>query len=101
MRDLVDQMGGGHGRPPRDFDNEVESVKSCDLDLVLHWETNDAFKFSETGEEARAIWLPKRYLQTRPVGKSVAAIKRDGQRAVLPVLTVTLPIWLAKDKGLI
>jgi len=51
-------------------------------------ETANAILVSETGEKDDAVWLPK----------SQCEIENDGHANFI---TVTLPQWLAKDKGLI
>lgn len=74
-----------------------------ELDLVLHYDNSarGAILVSETGEESSAVWLAKSQIQVNRSGKKVPAVKRDGQREVLPVITVSIPEWLAKSKGLI
>jgi hypothetical protein len=72
-----------------------------DLDLVLHAETEKAILVSPDGTEARAAWLPKSRVEIYRGGLNANAIKRSGQRVVLPVITVTVPEGLAKEKGLI
>lgn len=82
-----------------------------DLTLVLHAETERAVRVSDTGEDARAVWLPKSQIEIVPVtspssavrgdvAKTVTAEGRGRQLSRLPVVTVTLPEWLAIDKGL-
>lgn len=100
MRDLVDQMGGGKGYPPRD-DDDVEDIRYVGLELVQHYDTGSALLLSETGEEPKAVWIPRSQVRIQPHDKSVAGFKKDGQRVVLPIVTVTMPEWLAKRKGLI
>ena len=51
-------------------------------------ETDKAILVSETGEKENAVWLPK----------SQVEIENDGHANFV---TVTLPQWLAKDKGFI
>ncbi len=101
IRDLVDIM---KGNTADDFSGDreiVEKVKLHDLDMVLHYDTGKAVLVSDTGEEKRAVWLPKSQIELTRKDKQSNAIKSDGQRVVLPVVTVTVPLWLAKDKGLI
>lgn len=100
MRDLVDIMGGGRGRPPVDDDRATKS-DLLDFEMVLHYDTGKAVLVSDTGEEKRAVWLPRQFIEVNRDGKTSPAVKKDGQRTVLPVITVTCPQWLAKDKGLI
>lgn len=105
-RDLVDIMGGSRGRAPErigadDSEQVAERVDLCDLDMVLHYETADAIRVSDTGEDSRAIWLPKRHVEFHREGKQSDAVRNDGQRTVLPVVNVTMPEWLAKDRGLV
>lgn len=94
-----------------------------DLTMVLHAETARAVRVSDTGEDARAVWLPKSQVEiilaTSPrtaldgdvasgvrdaaglkAVKTVTAEGRGRQLSRLPVVTVTLPEWLAIDKGL-
>lgn len=104
MRDLVDQMGGGRGREPSPLNDDHGSHKSAklhDFEMVLHYDTGKAVLVSETGEEARAVWLPKSQIEIHREGKSGDAVKKDGQVVVLPIIAVVVPEWLAKEKGLI
>lgn len=100
MKDLVDIMCGGRGYMPRD-DDRVTKSDLLDFEMVLHHDTGKAVLVSDTGEERRAVWLPRQHIEVYRDGKDSPAVKRDGQRSVLPVVTVTVPQWLAKDKGLI
>lgn len=59
-----------------------------DIAAVRHAETDKAILVSETGEKDDAVWLPK----------SQVEIENDGHKNFI---TVTMPEWLAKDKGLI
>ena len=59
-----------------------------DVSAQLHRETDKAVLISDDGERDNAIWLPKSQIEfTLPDRKGVT--------------TITLPEWLAKDKGLI
>ncbi len=101
-RDLVDIMGGGHGfAPKRIGDEETQPGKYYDLEVVLHHDTGRAILISETGEETTSVFLPKHLCEIHPVGKHVPAIRRSGERVILPVFTITIPEWLAAEKGLI
>ena len=64
------------------------SREPIDLTLHLHHETPMAILVSETGDEKRAVWLPK--------SKCDIEGKRDSD-----IITVTLPEWLALKEGLI
>jgi hypothetical protein len=57
-----------------------------DIAVVRHAETEKAILISDTGDKKDAVWVPK----------SQVEIEDDGQ-----TITVTMPEWLAKDKGLI
>lgn len=56
-----------------------------DLTLILHAETEKALKVSETGEDKEAQWLPKSQIEFSHKGAGV--------------VEVTLPEWLASEKG--
>jgi hypothetical protein len=66
-------------------------MKSDLIDIVgfQQAETDKAILFSETDEKKKGVWLPKSQIE----------IYRDKHEAYF--VTVTLPEWLAKDKGLI
>lgn len=59
-----------------------------DLTMQLHAETAFAVLVSDDGENDNAVWLPKSQIE----------IDMAEDRGIA---TVTLPEWLAKDKGLI
>lgn len=58
-----------------------------DLTMHLHAATERAIRVSDTGEEEKAVWLPL---------SQVEVLKRPGG-----IVVVTLPEWLAHEKGLI
>lgn len=59
-----------------------------DLTMHIHHETDAAIRASDTGEDKDAVWLPKSQIE----------IERKGSG---PTAVITLPEWLAMDKGLI
>lgn len=71
-----------------------------DLTVALHHATDKAVLVSETGEESKAKWLPKSKVEIEETGKRLQGVNRRGQIQDFPVVTVTLPEWLALDKGL-
>lgn len=89
-------------RPPRKG-GSIGRNELIPFEMVLHYDNpvRDAIQVSDTGEESRAVWLPRSQIQMNPSGKKVPAVKRDGQHTILPVVTVAMPEWLAKEKGLI
>lgn len=60
-----------------------------DIAGCLHRETEKAILFSDTADVKDAKWIPK----------SQCEFVRDGGQERF--ITVTLPEWMAKDKGLI
>lgn len=58
-----------------------------DITVALHHETDKAVLVSNDGDREKAIWLPKSQIEVE---------HKQGN-----VVVVTLPEWLAKDKGLI
>jgi hypothetical protein len=82
-------------------ENRATKSDLLDFEMVLHHDTGKAVLVSDTGKEMRAVWIPKQFIEIHKDGKSSQATRTDGQHAVLPVVTITCPQWLAKDKGLI
>jgi hypothetical protein len=84
-------------------------VNGIDLDMVLHHETQTdheklgAVLVSDDGTEARAVWLPKKSIEIQRSHSNDTArgTRRSGQIVRLPVITVTVPERLAREKGLI
>lgn len=58
-----------------------------DIDGFLHVETDMAILFSEDGDKDSAVWLPKSQIEYSEKGRGRCE--------------VTLPEWLAVDKGLL
>lgn len=58
-----------------------------DLTMQLHAETAKAIRVSDDGDDKKAVWLPL----------SQVEIERKAKGIVI----VTLPEWLAIDKGLV
>lgn len=64
-------------------------AKLTDVTMTLHVETQAAILVSDDGDKEKAVWLPKSQVEyTEPKGKG-------------NITEVTLPEWLAKEKGLI
>lgn len=99
-RDLFDIMDDRRDGLSTEDDRAPKS-DLLDFEMVLHHDTGKAVLVSDTGEEKRAVWIPKQFIEIHKDGKSSQATRNDGQHAVLPVVTITCPQWLAKDKGLI
>lgn len=59
-----------------------------DLEMVWHGETHLAVCVSDDGERDSAVWLPKSQIEVS-----------EGSNPKLR--TITIPEWLAKDKGLV
>lgn len=59
-----------------------------DLTVFLHHETGAAVLVSDDGEEKNAVWLPRSQIEIEQT--------REGRTII-----VTVPEWLAMDKGLI
>lgn len=57
-----------------------------DLEVHLHHETDRAVLVSDTGDKADAVWLPKSQVEIEEYGTCHM---------------VTLPEWLAEERGLI
>lgn len=62
-------------------------MKLTDITMQLHHQTPEAFLVSETGDAKKAVWLPKSQVE-------VEVIRGD-------IVEVTMPEWLAEEKGLI
>jgi len=58
----------------------------CELEVAMHHETELAVLVSLDGDKDEAVWLPKSQIEIE---------YQDG------FLILTLPKWLAHDKGLI
>jgi hypothetical protein len=59
-----------------------------DIEACRHAETSRAILVSDDGERKHAVWLPKQHCEIAP-GKASNRV------------TVTMPEWLAVDKGLV
>ena len=58
-----------------------------DMDLHIHARTEKAIKVSDDGDRDNAVWLPLSEIEIH--------------RTVGTIIEITLPEWLALDKGLI
>ena len=61
---------------------------TVDIEVTLHAETALAILVSDDGDEDNAVWLPKSQIEYSP------RIQGD-------IINLTIPEWLATDKGLI
>lgn len=62
-----------------------------DVTVQKHAETAKAFLVSDDGDKSKAVWIPKRQCE-------IEAKARVGGE---DFYELTLPEWLAKDRGLI
>ena len=62
-------------------------MADIELTLRLHHETELAIRVSDDGEDKNAVWLP--------------LSKIEVERKPKNIVVVTVPEWLAMDKGLI
>lgn len=78
------------------------SVRSdlVDLMLVLHRATAKAILVSEDGTHRDAVWLPKSQVEYSLANRLTEGERADGRSVDMEVITVALPEWLAKQKGL-
>jgi len=58
-----------------------------DVEVVIHHETTLALLISTDGERKTAIWVPKAAVQVERKGRGT--------------YTITLPVQMAEDKGLV
>lgn len=95
--------------PPRgrfgDGPQRAEQVRKSDiidLTVALYVETKPgkpdegAIRVSDSGDDAKAVWLPKSQVEIERKGRMKGA---DGRH--YGVAVIALPQWLARDKGLI
>lgn len=66
-----------------------------DLTMRKHAETKHAVLVSDDGIEKNAVWLPLSQIEIAPVLGTTGATAASG------TILVTLPEWLAIDKGLV
>jgi hypothetical protein len=59
-----------------------------DIACCMHALTDKAILVSDDGEKEHAVWLPRSQIE----------VENDGHENFV---TVTMPTWLAQDKGLI
>lgn len=60
-----------------------------DLDVQIHASTEKAILVSTDGERANAVWLP------------LSQIEVERKRGKVSLAVVTVPEWLATEKGLV
>jgi hypothetical protein len=102
------RFGDGELADARAIGRRVEGASDLvDLALVLHWQTTPAdpdrgaLLVSVDGREAAAVWVPKKFCEVERSGRFVRGLKKSGEAVQLEAVAVTLPQWVAKEKGLI
>ena len=89
--DLFGETAGFDSAPDRES-NEIT------LTLVLHDDTSPkSVKVSETGDDSKTILLPKSKISISATGRHTSQIGYPKY----PICEITMPEWLAKDRGLI
>lgn len=57
---------------------------------------------SINGEYKRAVWIPKKLTGSfHLIGTTTEGTDKDGQRVRIPLANMTIPEWLAKDRGFV
>lgn len=96
--DLFQKPDRGRFGEELGVDGESESFTAM---MFFHHDTTHANLVSETGEERHAVWIPKSKAVLRRTGKSGQGYKANGQAVTLPMVSVSMPEWLAREKGLV
>lgn len=74
-----------------------------DLTMFLHAESKrgqkdeGTIRISQTGDDTRAQWIPKSQVEFTLTGRR----ERSRQGQGCEIVTVTIPEWLAREKGLV
>lgn len=90
------------GRLPRNVSDErVENIRPHDFKMAQHYDTGKAVLASSTGDESKAVWLPHSQIEIERHAQYTKGINKNGLQVSLQLITVTVPEWLAKEKGLI
>jgi hypothetical protein len=100
-----DNEADGREGPPQQRVSGASDL--IDVAMVKHWQTHPdnpergAILVSSDGDENHAVWVPTKFCEIERKGGDVAGTKKNGQRVQLEAVTLTLPQWVAKQKGLI
>jgi len=97
------RFGDDESAPSRSTPRVTGSSDLVDITACLHAESKPgmkevgAIRVSNDGDDTKAQWLPKSQVEFSLTGRR----QRSKQGLGVEIVTVTLPEWLAKDKGLI
>lgn len=69
------------------------TTEVTDVFGAVYHETEKAYLFSDVGERAKGVWVAKSQVQWEPDGKTAPDGGETG--------TLTLPAWMASQKGLV
>jgi hypothetical protein len=112
QRSLFDLMPAPSAPPPATPPVEIAAdvpiapavTEHCELELLLHYdnEVKGEISVSVSGNVQNAVWLLKAQIQYTPAGRNAPALTTAGNPVPggMPVILVNLPVWLAKEKGL-
>lgn len=110
MRDSFDAFtppqrglfGDNEQAKPRPPVNVASDLKEFTLCLHRDDPNDKAILLSQTGEEATAHWYARKLLTDyRDTGQQTKGKRRNGQAIMLAVVEVTMPEWLAQQRGLV
>lgn len=71
-----------------------------DIELKQHHKTGDAVLVSNGRHDHKPVWLPLSHVEIEPLDR-YERVWNDSYRNHAQVIVVTLPEWLAREKGLI
>ena len=72
--------------------------------VAVHLDAPDknGIRVSINGEHRRSQWVPRSLIEEyRLTGKSTNGTDHKGAKVTLPLANMTVPEWLAKDRGFI
>lgn len=72
-----------------------------DITLALHHDTGRAVLVSSDGEESKAVWIPHSKIEVVKKESTLPGVRKNGQMVRLACVVVTMPEWLAREKGLL
>jgi hypothetical protein len=82
----------------------MSSTSTVTVTLAVHVDKpgNAAIRVSETGDDAKAFWLPRSTITEFDLtGKTTRGTDRNGQTVDLPLAEIEISEWVAKREGLI
>lgn len=82
----------------------MKASADIDINVAVHIDSGRyaSVLVSDDGDSAHAVWIPRSQIRALHLtGQTTKGKSQLGQRVTLPIASLTIPEWLAEQRGLV